>query len=66
MRARIDDLPQRTERERDPAPRSPPAGVLALQRSAGNTAVARLLVARQPKTADPPVAAGYPWPGDSA
>ena len=64
MRARIEDLPQRTERERDPAPRPPPAGVLALQGSAGNAAVARLLIARQPKTLDPPIAAGYPWPGE--
>jgi hypothetical protein len=55
-----------------PAPaepiRSPPAlaGVLALQSSAGNAAVTRMLIARQPKTADPPkaeVGSGYPWPG---
>ena len=64
MRARVEEEPQRTGREREPAPRPPPAGVLALQSSAGNAAVARLLVARQPKTADPPVAVGFPWPGE--
>ena len=40
--------------------------VLALQGSAGNAAVAQLLIARQPAPAAPPkvdAGAGYPWPG---
>lgn len=50
----------------EPAPLPGVAGLLALQRSVGNAAVTRMLIARQPKTADPPkadIASGYPWPG---
>lgn len=64
---RADEAPERQAAPPAPAPAvSGVAGLLALQRSAGNAAVTRMLVARQPKTLDPPKAGAkdsYPWAG---